>query len=218
VTAKDAREIILPLHSVDKPSGSLAAALAAFQAELPRLPKSKTANTGSYDYGYADLAEAVLIILPRLAKHGLSFSSKPTVLDGRPVLVSTLRHAGGEYDEAIWELPPKGSPQQIGSAITYGRRYTLCAMTGVAAGDEDDDGREAEKSNSRAGDSTLQQDVTFDDFTEEIKKATDQEAIAEIGGRVKQARGGQRITQTQYAKLSDLAAAKVATFPKPEAS
>lgn len=199
----------------DKPT-TLAAALAAFQLELPRLPKSKTANAGTYDYGYADLAEASLIILPLLAKHGLSFSSKPTVLDGRPVLISTLRHAGGDSDEAIWELPPKGSPQQIGSAITYGRRYTLCAMTGVAAGDEDDDGREAEKSESRVGDPTMAQDVLYEQFAEEIANAEDHAVIAEIGERVKKSRGG-KITQNQYDRLGRQAAGKLATFPKVEA-
>jgi hypothetical protein len=203
-------------YSYDPASGSLALALAAFQLELPRLPKSKTANTGSYDYDYADLAEASLIILPRLAKHGLSFSSKPTVLDGRPVLISTLRHASGDSDEAIWELPPKGSPQQIGSAITYGRRYTLCAMTGVAAGGEDDDGREAEKSDHRPGDSTTWQDELYQQFVEEIANAADQDMINEIAGRVRPAFDAKRLLKYQYDKLGRQAAAKVATFPKPE--
>lgn len=193
------------------PSG-LAEALAAFQAELPKLPKSKTAKTGTFDYDYADLAEASLIILPLLAKQGLSFSSKPTVLDGRPVLVSTLRHVSGESDEAIWELPPKGSPQQIGSAITYGRRYTLCAMTGVAAGDEDDDGQRAEKAEFRPGDPTPQQDALFDEFADEIKDAADQPTIGDIGARVKAAHRGGRLTKWQHDRLGRLAGEQVATF------
>lgn len=199
----------------DEPA-NLGAALAAFQLELPRLPKSKTANTGSYDYDYADLAEASLIILPRLAKHGLSFSSKPTVLDGRPVLISTLRHASGDSDEAIWELPPKGTPQQIGSAITYGRRYTLCAMTGVAAGGEDDDGREAEKSEYRPGDPTPVQDALYEQFAEEVTHAQDQAAISDIGARVKAAHRGGRLTRWQHDRLGRLAGERVATFPTPK--
>lgn len=38
----------------------------------------------------------------------------------------------------------KQTPQGQGSALTYARRYALCAMLNIAA-DEDDDGQSAEK-------------------------------------------------------------------------
>jgi hypothetical protein len=41
--------------------------------------------------------------------------------------------------------PTRGTPQQIGSALTYARRYILCAVTGVAPGGEDDDGKAAQQ-------------------------------------------------------------------------
>ena len=44
---------------------------------------------------------------------------------------------------AAFPIPPKGSPQQIGSAITYARRYTLCALLQIVTADEDDDGNAA---------------------------------------------------------------------------
>lgn len=44
---------------------------------------------------------------------------------------------------ARFPIPPKGSPQQIGSAITYARRYTLCALLQIVTADEDDDGNAA---------------------------------------------------------------------------
>ena len=53
-----------------------------------------------------------------------------------------LRHEQGEVINGEWPLPAGGNPQQIGSALTYGRRYTLCAVTGIAP-DEDDDGHQA---------------------------------------------------------------------------
>ena len=46
-----------------------------------------------------------------------------------------------EYSKSGTELKP--GVQQVGSAITYGRRYGLCAMAGVASADEDDDGNAA---------------------------------------------------------------------------
>lgn len=125
---------------------TLAAALAAFQAEVPHVGKNKTAQVrsdkGSYSYTYADLADVSAVALPALAKHGLSFSCKPTLdEDGNFVLAYTLRHAGSaETDCGTYPLPKSGTPQQIGSSISYGRRYVLSAVTGIVA-DEDDDGR-----------------------------------------------------------------------------
>jgi hypothetical protein len=125
---------------------TLAEALAELQAALPDVGKGQTANAGTYSYSYADLADCSTAIMPRLAAHGLSFSAKPTLTeDGRFVLRYVLRHASGEDDGGDYPLPDptKASAQQVGSAITYARRYTLCAVTGLAPHGEDDDGKAA---------------------------------------------------------------------------
>lgn len=135
----------------DEPArhGSLAAALAAFQAHLPVIGKDNTATVptktgGSYQYKYADLSDVSRAVLPALARHGLSFSTKPTMTeDGHFVLAYVLRHESGEEDSGIYPLPSGGTPQSVGSALTYARRYVLSAMTGVAP-DEDDDGQAAQ--------------------------------------------------------------------------
>src|SRR6185369_14548512 len=76
---------------------NLASALAAFQLELPRLAKGNTADMGNYIIKYADLAGVSTVVLPLLAKHGLSFSAKPTLDEaGRFVLEYSLRHQSGE--------------------------------------------------------------------------------------------------------------------------
>lgn len=123
---------------------SLAAALAKLQTQLPRITKSEKADTGKYSYTYAGLADISAQVLPLLGAVGLAFSATPTFdHNGRYVLVCTLMHTSGETREGIYLLPTGGSPQALGSAITYGRRYLLCAMVGVAP-DEDDDGAAAE--------------------------------------------------------------------------
>lgn len=121
----------------------LTAALAAVQAELPDVRKSETATVqtktgGSYKYSYADLAAVSKAILPLLGKHGLAWVTKPTITEGRFVLVYQLRHVSGEMETGEYPLPT-GTPQEIGSAITYARRYTLCSVTGVAPESDDDD-------------------------------------------------------------------------------
>lgn len=122
---------------------NLTAALAAVQAKLPKIPKSKTAivptkTGGSYTYRYADLAEVSAAVLPLLAAEGLAWTCLPEYADGRLLLRAELRHTGGEKLDAAWPLPTDGSPQLLGGALTYGRRYLLSAVVGVAT-DEDDD-------------------------------------------------------------------------------
>lgn len=124
---------------------SLAEALARFQADLPRVGKDKKANAGTYSYAFADLADVVQAVSPALGRVGLSFSSRPTLTDdGRFVLAYALRHVSGDSDEGQYPLPDPSRmpPQQVGSAITYARRYSLCAVTGISP-DEDDDGQNA---------------------------------------------------------------------------
>lgn len=126
---------------------ALAAALAAFQAEMPTVPKAHTAQVrsdkGSYSYTYAGLADVTEAAMPLLAKHGLSFSTLP----GNGVLTGMLLHSSGQHLTA--SLPIAGSnPQQVGSSLTYMRRYLLGCMTGLVT-DDDDDGQAASAPASR---------------------------------------------------------------------
>jgi hypothetical protein len=127
----------------------LAKALSAVQQELPQIGKAHTADAGTYTYEYADLTDITAALLPLLGKHGLSFLAKPTLADGAFVLAYSLLHVSGEREDGLYPLPMGGSPQSIGSAISYGRRYCLCAVTGVAPGGSDDDGAAASAAPTR---------------------------------------------------------------------
>ena len=129
---------------------NLPAALAALQADLPQVRKGETAKVQTkqgreYSYSYANLADCTRAIMPLLAKFGLSFSAKPTLVDGRFSLVYVLRHTSGECDEGEYPLPDpaRAGAQEVGSAVTYARRYTLCAVTGLAPDGDDDDAASA---------------------------------------------------------------------------
>ena len=126
----------------------LATALAAFQAEMPTVAKSHTAQVrsdkGAYTYTYAGLADVTQAAMPILAKHGLSF----TTLPGGGVLTGMLLHKSGQSLTA--SLPINGStPQQVGSSLTYMRRYLLGCMTGLVT-DDDEDGQIATAAAKRA--------------------------------------------------------------------
>jgi hypothetical protein len=141
---------------------SLAAALAAFQAELPRLRKDETAKVKgesadgrpvNYSYGYADLAQVVEAVSTCLGQHGLAFTAFPTMLaiNGQTgfSLEYALVHEGGEERNGSWPLPDpmRTKPQQLGSAITYARRYAQMAVTNTFPDKEDDDGAAAVPAN-----------------------------------------------------------------------
>jgi hypothetical protein len=128
--------------------GSLAGSLALVQSQLPRITKDKTAQVksdkGSYTYSYADLAAVSAEILPLLGRCGLAWVTQPTFNpDGRFVLAYQLMHVGGDTIKGEYPLPNAGTPQAMGSAITYARRYTLCSITGVAPDTDDDDAAQA---------------------------------------------------------------------------
>jgi predicted nucleic acid-binding Zn ribbon protein len=53
-----------------------------------------------------------------------------------------LAHVSGEWAEASYPLKLDQPPQQFGSSLTYGRRYSLQSLLCLAA--EDDDGAAAE--------------------------------------------------------------------------
>lgn len=124
----------------------IAEAIADVQRDLPVVGKDQTAKVtsdkGSYSYSYADLTAVSRAIYPRLADHGLAFTALPTLSGNRFVLRYLLLHTSGEYLDGEFPLPADSkTPQAMGSAITYARRYCLCAVTGVAP--EDDDGAAA---------------------------------------------------------------------------
>lgn len=125
----------------------LATALAAFQAEMPTVPKTQTAQIpgrdgkSGYSYKYADLADVVSAALPLMTAQGLSFSTCPRWTDHGLELVGVLLHTSGESMEGALPIAG-GTPQALGSSITYARRYLFGCMTGVVT-DADDDGRAA---------------------------------------------------------------------------
>lgn len=121
-------------------------ALAQFQKDLPTLVKDKSGQVGNQKTKYADLAQANEVVLKRLNDLGVIYVCKPTLRADDPkfVLSYRLTHvASSTSEEGDYPLKLSDNPMQMGSAITYARRYALLAVTGVVSEDEDDDGRAA---------------------------------------------------------------------------
>lgn len=118
---------------------TLAQALAAFQAELPAVSLDST--NPHFKSRFTSLANLTKTVLPKLSEHGFAFSVGSFVDNGLLILDAHLIHESGESRSLQFPIS-ESNPQKIGSAISYGRRYALAALTGVVA-DEDDDGNAA---------------------------------------------------------------------------
>lgn len=121
---------------------SLAEALVAFQAEAPTLAKDGV--NPHFKSKFTPLDTIVETVQPLLAKHGLAWSTFPCFgPNDQPALRYKLRHVSGEVEEDTMPLlAAKTDPQGQGSAITYARRYAICAVLNLVA-DDDDDGNSA---------------------------------------------------------------------------
>lgn len=121
--------------------GALAAALAAAQAEMHHA--SKDGKNPHFRSTYATLASVLDATRPLLAKHKIAIVQLATA-EGKLARVETrLIHESGEWIGATCSSEAKdSSPQSIGSAQTYLRRYGLQAIAGIAS--EDDDGEAAQ--------------------------------------------------------------------------
>ena len=115
----------------------LAAALVAAQKEMPAVEKTARANYGTY----ATLDHIIALTRPVLNKHGLTITQWPTVTElGQPALRTTITHISGESDSSVMPLfMAKQDMQQLGSALTYGRRYAWAAALAISS-ESDDDG------------------------------------------------------------------------------
>jgi len=119
-------------------------AMSAFQAEAPNPSKKRTAKVptksgGEYSYTYADLADIITAIRPLLAKHGLSVMQSPSTTAEGVGVVTRIACEGEWAKSDPTTVPLQGATAQAyGSAITYARRYSLAAMLGISAEDDDD--------------------------------------------------------------------------------
>lgn len=87
---------------------------------------------------YADLESVWTACRKALSENGLSVVQSTSGVENGVAVTTTLLHASGQWMRDTLPLHPKDtSPQGIGSAITYGRRYALAAMVGVYQTDDD---------------------------------------------------------------------------------
>lgn len=122
----------------------LALALSKAQGEIEAAAKDGT--NPHFKSTYATLASIWAACRAALSKNEIAVIQAP-VLDekgGQLILRTTLMHSSGEQWHGVMpvQAAQNATAQQMGSALTYARRYSLASMVGVAP-DDDDDGNAA---------------------------------------------------------------------------
>jgi len=114
----------------------LATALAKAQGKITGALKD-SANP-FFKSKYADLAACWDACRQPLSDNGLSVIQVPESDETGVTVVTLLAHSSGQWIRSSLHMKPKDTtPQGVGSAITYARRYALAAFVGLAQIDDD---------------------------------------------------------------------------------
>lgn len=123
---------------------SLADALARFQESCPRVHKGKKGGQGNY----APFDAVMEVAKPHLGANGLSVSFDTEATEGGVIATCHVMHRDGARFSRKASVPIDTAgrmnvAQQMGSAISYAKRYAMTAALNIVTTDEDDDGAAA---------------------------------------------------------------------------
>lgn len=123
----------------------IALALAKAQPKFKTLMKDKTAvinsSKGSYKYKYADLADVFISIRDALGENEIAVvqTTEPAPGDGGGYFLTTsLIHSSGQSINSTLRMDKWPDPKSLGIEMSYLRRYSLCALVGIASDDDTD--------------------------------------------------------------------------------
>lgn len=175
--------------------------------EVPNFVTDETAQTGDRTYKYLNLATILKTIKPVFEKHGLAFSQRVTfdnAGEARQVIGTVETIIFDDKDLMVACSYPffvTGDPQQVGSAITYARRYSLYAVLGIFP-DKDDDGAYAKQRYE-----TADRAISAEQYADLVKAMDAHNIPSEARGEFingtlnRQVRGWRGLTQTDLQNL-----------------
>jgi len=122
-------------------------------------------NAQNHHSKYADLNAIMSEVEPVLLENGLVLLQP---IQGNSVCTQIIDIETGDMLESCMDLPQGITPQQMGSAITYYRRYTLQSALSLQA--VDDDGQQASKEQPTETKKESLSDARFKAALESINK------------------------------------------------
>lgn len=163
-----------------KTSESIAKIATAFlKAQKNIGAATKGASNPFFKSKYADLGAVMEACKEALNNEGIAVLQPPAYTDvtGKHIVETILMHESGEYFAAAMALEvPKSNMQDLGSAISYARRYGLQSLVFIPA--EDDDAQKI----TNGKQFTKKMDVLKDPATPEIKKSSFKQQVTASNG------------------------------------
>lgn len=160
---------------MEKSSSIIALSKALFKfhsivEKITRDGKNPAFKRGGKESKYATLSNIQDAIRQPLQEAGLIYVQVPEMDN---TLVTILIHPEtGEYIQGVYDIKPTTTtPQSMGSAITYARRYALGAILGLNIDDDDDDdGNEASGTGKQATKNSTVDANTLQSWKDEVNK------------------------------------------------
>ena len=121
--------------------GKLAGALAKAQSQMTMV-EGKSTNP-FFNSKYASLATVLEVAMPALNANEIALvqGNRWDTTNNGFYITSMLMHSSGEWIKSEIRMPiAKKDAHGVGAATTYGRRYLLSSMVGVAQADDDGNG------------------------------------------------------------------------------
>lgn len=119
-----------------------ASAVTRFQAECPVVFKCRKAGAGNIQFDYAAYDDVMRAAAPLLAKHCIAITYTTEQAESKIRCICRVR-VGIHSEETTVTIPvPSGKvndAQLHGQAVTYAKRYALCAALNIVVSDEDTD-------------------------------------------------------------------------------
>ena len=158
ITKTDTGEVVEQEKYMSDSIVDLASALALAQSEIHHAERNS--ENPYYKANYADLSSIMDASREPLTKNGLSVTQIVNYNDTTNIfLITLLLHKSGQWLKSFYPIKPvkkitkdsegnqvgvlEPTPQDLGSAITYARRYAYASIVGVCPKGDDDDGNKA---------------------------------------------------------------------------
>lgn len=140
------------------------AAITEFQKRCPAIVKERKADAGSLKYQYASFDDVMRKAGPILTDCGIALSFS-TESNERGIRVTVKIRVGIHAEECTLDVPipdmKVNATQRYGAALSYAKRYALCAALNIVVTDEDDDAQSAYDP------VTMEQEIAIAEFIEQ---------------------------------------------------
>ena len=184
-----------------KPIGAFTEALALFRQKVVAPKENGHVSYKSTNYDYVLLKDLIKSIDEGIKDTGLAWLQDTQTSAGVVSVKTIVLHKEGYRFESEWtEIKTSGKAQDVGSAMTYARRYSLSTTFGVNS-ESDDDGESANKGAPQFEQATKDQQKMLEGLFNEMAQTT--------GKTVKDVQKGYLGLTTPVALRHDMAASLI---------